>query len=170
MKHLHILALFGILVVMSLTNPAFSHILPDGNADHSHDHAHSDLFDPYSADTGQPIYTQLAECAAIYASAADKGPDAATFVDPAYQKELEEHAPKLKDKAVSIARKKDHDAPERVVSETYARVYKIWSKRWVFEEDQAHYALMAENQKWLTYCQKLGLTFNALPHFPNDPE
>lgn len=157
-----------ILSFAVLPSAAYAHIIPGEDGEHSHDH--SEIIETYSADTEQPIYNQLAECAAIYASAADKGPDAATFIDPAYQKELEEHAPKLKEKAISIARKKDHGAPEQVVGDTYARVYKIWSKRWVFEEDKAHYALMAENQRWLTYCQKLGLAFNALPHFSEDPE
>ena len=157
-----------ILTFAVLPIAAHAHVVPGEDGEHSHDH--SEIIETYSADTEQPIYSQLAECAAIFASAADEGLKAATFIDATYQKELGENAPKLKDKAVSIARKKNHEAPEQVTDETYENVYKIWAERWVFEEDQAHYELMAENQRWLTYCQKLGLTFNALPQFPNDPE
>jgi len=154
------------LAVIPITS--YAHIVPGEDGDHSHDHA--EIVEPYIADTEQPIYSQLAECAAIYASAGDKPPNVEGFMDAAYKKELAENAPKFMDKAVSIARKKNHETPEQDTGETYKNVYKIWAERWVFEEDEAHYELMAYNQQWLTYCQKLGLTFNVLPQFPNDPE
>tara|TARA_B100001146_G_scaffold95609_1_gene84601 strand:- start:100 stop:600 length:501 start_codon:yes stop_codon:yes gene_type:complete len=165
---MNIIRILNIVLSAAIIAPAVAsaHTLPGEDGEHAHDHGGSGLLGPYHADKHQPLYTQLAECAAIFASVANKGGEIENLMDASYHAKMSRHAPKLRDKAVSIARKQDHEAPEIIISDTYDRVYDIWQERWVFQEDDAHYALMAENQQWLVYCDKLGVAMNVFSAIP----
>ena len=169
---MHAIRLFILLLICAVVIPAplSAHVLPKGTTVHSHDGLGEHSHDSYTSDPDQPIHSKLAECAAIYDSAVDKGPQFDEFLSKPHKDQLSAHAQKLRDKALVIARKKDQENPEDFIAAVYDKVYQTWVERWYFKDDDMHYHLITENQIWFAYCEKLGKRLNILPQFPDNPE
>lgn len=153
----HIAVLSCLIAGALSTHPVHAH--PGHEGDHI---PLSPGYEFYESNPNQHAYESIAECAALFKTAADaKGKR--VIGDQAAREYFEKLNTSYMEGAVRVARKLEMLNPVSTVKDFYQAKLGAWKKRWEDTDDSRFNEMRDEHVTWLNYCEDLGKTYFLHP-------